>query len=175
MSERRPLPPKYVIFGSIVPIMVFLDLWTKDLIVRDFRPGQSRVIIDELFSITYARNYGAAFSLFRDLPDGARGWFFAVVTIVAVSAIFWFLITIPARDYWMASGLGLIFSGAVGNAVDRARFGFVVDFLDFYWGKGGPAWPTFNVADIGITVGAVIIIVFELLRKEDTSHASNPV
>ncbi len=171
MKSEEKIAPKYVLFTVVALTGLVLDLWTKQIIVDSYRLGQSTVVYESFFSITYARNYGAAFSMFKDLPDGARSLFFGAVTVTAVTMIAWFMRQIGRKDYWLAFGLALIFSGAVGNAVDRWRYGYVVDFLDFYWGKGGPTWPTFNVADIGITAGAVMVFIFELMRKEEPASS----
>ncbi len=167
MSRPRKIALKYLVFVMVLPVMLFLDLWTKQIIVDNYEFRESTVVVPEFFSITYARNYGAAFSMFRDLSEGARDVFFGCVTLVAVVTIAWFLIKLRDRDVWLAGGLAGILSGALGNSVNRWQYGYVVDFLDFYWGKGGPTWPTFNVADIGISVGAVMIFAFELFRKDE--------
>ncbi len=171
--SKSALAPKYVIFLAVLPVVLFLDLWTKWYIVDHFRVGESSVVVSEFFSITYARNYGAAFSMFRDLSAGTRNIFFGCVTLSAIGLIGWFLHKIQPKDYWLALGLSLILAGALGNAANRYEYGYVVDFLDFYWGKGGPTWPTFNVADIGISVGASLIFLTELLRKEDPALAAD--
>lgn len=167
MSQARKIAPKYLVFAFVLPVMLFLDLWTKQIVVDNYEFRESTVVVPEFFSITYARNYGAAFSMFRDLSKEVREIFFGCVTLIAVGTIAWFLIKLHDRDLWLAGGLAGILSGALGNSVNRFQYGYVVDFLDFYWGKGGPTWPTFNVADIGISVGAVMIFAFELFRKDE--------
>ena len=108
------------------------------------------------FNLVLAYNQGAAFSFLGD-AGGWQRWFFIVVGLLAVAIIGGWLRKLEPRDYWQGLGLGLILGGAVGNLIDRARFGHVVDFID--WHYAGWHWPTFNIADSAITAGVVILLL----------------
>jgi signal peptidase II len=144
--------------------LLALDVFTKWLIQAKFMLHESLQVLPVL-DILYARNYGAAFS-FLDVPGGSQRWLFtgfaAVVSVLIIVA----LRRIPATERLQCSGLMLIVSGALGNAIDRVRFGYVVDFIGVHW-KG--AWfPAFNVADSCITIGAGLILLDSLItwRRE---------
>lgn len=144
-----------VVVGSLLAILP-LDQWTKYLIDSSMRLHESIPVIDGLFSITYVRNKGAAFGIFAD--SSWRIPFFIGVTLVAIIVVSAILAKLPRKDHrcqlW---GLSLILSGAIGNLIDRVRFGEVVDFLDFYWRSHH--YPAFNVADSAICVGVALLII----------------
>lgn len=111
-------------------------------------------IIPGVFQFRYAENRGAAFSLF----DGNVGAL-AIVSLVASVLIAWWWTRLPASEHWGRWALVMILGGAIGNLIDRAFRGFVVDMLDFYVNVGGHQWPVFNVADSLICVGVGIVMV----------------
>lgn len=114
-----------------------------------------------VFDLLHARNYGAAFS-FLDIPGGAQRWLFTGFAIVVSGVILFTLRRLSAVQRLQCAGLMLIVGGALGNAIDRLRFGYVVDFLAVHWKD---AWfPAFNVADSCITVGAGLILLDALLE-----------
>jgi len=98
-----------------------------------------------------------------NMGSGVRTVLFLFVSSLAVGLIFYFYRKTPQSHVWLAFGFALIFGGAIGNLIDRIRFGVVVDFLDFYVGK--VHWPAFNIADSAISVG-IVIFVFHLLFKK---------
>lgn len=124
---------------------------------------ESIPVIPGLFSITHIQNPGGAFGLLADHPLWIRKGVFLVLSTVAVAAVLYFHHQTPRTHPWLASGLALIFGGAVGNLIDRFRFGKVVDFLDFYIGTAH--WPAFNVADSAITVGVGIFLLHIVLNR----------
>ena len=134
-------------------LIVIVDQITKYLFWNN---GQNYVIIDGFFNITLVKNAGAAFGMFQ----GGRA-FFIGASIVAAVLITYLGIKLPRAERVRRIWLGLILGGAVGNLIDRARFGEVVDFLQI--GFQGHYWPVFNVADIGVTVGATMLILYALL------------
>jgi len=142
---------------------VGLDQITKMYISSVMSLHASYPVIDGLFSITYVRNPGAAFGLFANATPMFRSLFLIVVSAVAIVMILWFLAKNRSGGMLLTFALSLILGGAVGNLLDRIRFGDVVDFLDFYIASWH--WPAFNVADSAISVGAVLLIV-EMLRRE---------
>jgi signal peptidase II len=142
---------------------VFLcDQLTKGLVLHYLPVHTGKPVIPGFFNLVHARNTGAAFSLLAGANTAWRQGFFATVSILALGVILLLLSKVPKDDLWSKCGLVLIFSGALGNLVDRLRFGEVVDFLDFY--LGAYHWPAFNVADSAITVGACMLFL-TLLRK----------
>ncbi len=146
-----------MLFAIIALLVVVLDQVTKVLIVADFSLYDSLEVVPGFFNLTYLTNNGAAFSLLAGQPALWRQLFFITATIIALV-----IIGIAHKSYrhesrWFTVALALIAGGAVGNLIDRIRFGYVVDFLDVY--VGSYHWPAFNVADSGITIGVVIFMV----------------
>lgn len=140
---------------------IFLDQWTKWLVMSKLSEGQSIPIIDNIFFITYVRNPGAAFGM---LPY--RTVFFVVVTVLVMAGIILFLGLIPKNRLALKSGLALQLGGAAGNFIDRLRFGHVIDFFDVR------LLPVFNVADIAIMIGVGILVLQLLISDRPTSKAS---
>jgi signal peptidase II len=116
-------------------------------------------VVDGFWNWTLVHNYGAAFSFLSD-AGGWQKWFFSgLAAVVSVVMALWLRLT-PRADWRNALPLALVIAGAVGNLIDRLRFGYVVDFVDWYVGKHH--WPAFNVADSAILVGAVLLVLFSL-------------
>ena len=119
------------------------------------------------FSLVLAYNTGAAFSFLAG-ADGWQRWLFAGIAIAASLFLVWMLKRGGSR--LLCTGLALILGGALGNLVDRLRFGQVVDFLDFH--AAGWHWPAFNVADSAITIGAALLIFEGLFHREGRARSS---
>ncbi|OGB13070.1 MAG: signal peptidase II [Burkholderiales bacterium RIFCSPLOWO2_12_67_14] len=146
--------------------IVLLDQFTKTLILGNYRLGDSTTVTD-FFSVIRAHNTGAAFN-FLSNAGGWQRWFFTGIGVAAAAFIVWMLRSHPGQKLF-AFALACILGGAVGNVIDRLLHGYVVDFLDFHWGFlagifPGGHFPAFNIADAGITVGAVGLILDEILR-----------
>lgn len=147
--------------------IVVADQLTKWLVLAHFAPGERREITG-FFNLVLWFNKGAAFSFLA----GASGWqkpillVFALVASVIVSVL---LVRSPPGRRIFPAGMALILGGALGNVVDRLRFGHVVDFLDFH--AGGWHFPAFNVADSAITVGAVLLIIDGFVHHERRARA----
>ena len=140
-------------------LLLVADQVTKTLILGNYRLGDA-TFVTSFFNIVRAHNTGAAFS-FLSNAGGWQRWLFTGIGVVATLFIVWQLRAHPGQrlfSFAMASILG----GAVGNVVDRLLHGYVVDFLDFH--MNGWHFPAFNIADTAITVGAVCLILDELLR-----------
>jgi signal peptidase II len=162
----------WLLLGAFAVGIVIVDQATKLWAESDLkeRPGATITVIDGVFDLKYARNPGAAFSLFRDWSPKARGVFFIVVSIVAVGAMIVLYRRMPERRPLYEWALGLLIGGAVGNLIDRILRGEVVDFLHFrLW--GGYSWPDFNFADSFIVTG-VGLLLLELLASEGESRAT---
>ncbi len=140
-------------------VILIADQVTKTLILQHYRLGDS-TFITSFFNIVRAHNTGAAFSFLSD-AGGWQRWLFTGIGVVATIFIVWQLRAHPGQKLFCFS-LSSILGGAVGNVVDRLMHGYVVDFLDFH--ANGWHFPAFNLADSAITVGAVCLILDELLR-----------
>ncbi|HWS76127.1 MAG TPA: signal peptidase II [Quisquiliibacterium sp.] len=145
---------------SLAVVVVLLDQLTKWLVTRSFSFAQRRPVIDGFFDLTLVYNKGAAFSFLAG-AGGWQRWFFIGIGVAAALFIL-YLLWRHGSQRLFALGLALILGGAVGNVIDRVLHGHVVDFVLLHW--RGLYWPAFNVADSAITVGAVLLVVDELLR-----------
>ena len=143
---------------------VFLiDQTTKAWAVRALRFGDIREIIPGFLNFAYATNTGVAFSMFDDHGDTGR-WALSAVAMVAATLVLYFFWKTPRTDDRVLGALALLLAGIVGNVTDRARLGFVVDFIDVQFGSWH--YPTFNVADIAICTGAGLLILDMFLTKK---------
>jgi signal peptidase II len=142
---------------AVAAVVLVLDQLTKLVALRRLELGIPQPVIDGFFSLTLVMNPGLAFGMLGRTPPAWR-WAIAALSVVALVALLSFARRMaPAGGVLSALALGLILGGAVGNLIDRARFGAVVDFLDFFWRDYH--WPAFNVADSGITVGVTLLAV----------------
>lgn len=141
--------------------LLVLDQVTKEVIHTQMMLHESIYVLPVL-DIVHARNTGAAFS-FLAQAGGWQRWAFTVFALVVTAIILWTLRRTRAAGQWaQCSGLMLIASGALGNAIDRLRHGYVVDFVAVHWKEA--YFPAFNVADSCITVGAGLILLEALLQ-----------
>ena len=155
------------IFGAIAVIV--LDQITKAVITEKLFMYGSHKVIDGFFNLVYVMNPGAAFGFLAGAPEIFRYLFFISITVLAILLIIYYILKSKSQDVLIVISLTLIFGGAVGNLIDRIRFGAVVDFLDFYIGTWH--WPAFNVADSAISVGAVLMIWEMLVSRKKTSSS----
>lgn len=146
-------------------LVIALDQFTKHWIVQVFSFGEASPVTS-FFNLVRAHNTGAAFS-FLATAGGWQRLFFIVVASVA-SAVILYLLRKHGRQTLFGLALSLVLGGALGNLIDRIRWGYVVDFLDFYYGSYH--WPAFNVADMAIT-GGVILLVWDSFRKPDINKS----
>ena len=128
-----------------------------------FSLHETREIIPGFFALTHIRNTGGAFGLLAGEATLFRTLFFLLVSCLALGVIFYLYTRIAYGKPWVEAAFAMISGGALGNLIDRLRFGEVVDFLDFYIGTAH--WPAFNIADSAISVGAAILCLNVLLRK----------
>ncbi len=155
---------RFLAFGALALAVVVLDQATKTWVLATFELHETLPVIPGWFHLTYIRNPGAAFGLFSGHAEAFRRPFFLVVTTVALAAILAILWRAPRGRPWLLTALGLVFGGAVGNLIDRVRWGEVVDFLDVFWKTHH--WPAFNIADSAITVGMGVLILEELFGRK---------
>ena len=155
---------KLAMLAAVSGSVLMLDLITKALVLARLPLGKSVPVIPGFFDITHVHNPGGAFGFLAGMSAEFRGLLFIAVSLLAAGLIVYFYWQTPPGQRLLAFGLALVFGGAVGNLVDRIRFGIVVDFLDVY--VGDLHWPAFNVADSAITIG-VFIFAFHLLFQKD--------
>ncbi len=144
-------------------IILIADQFTKVLIVGYYQLGDSTPVTS-FFNLVRAHNTGAAFNFLAD-ASGWQRWFFTIIGTLAAVLILWMLKS-HAGQKLFAFALACILGGAIGNVIDRVLYGYVVDFLDFHW--HGWHFPAFNIADSAISIGAVCLILDELLRVRRT-------
>lgn len=161
---------KHVHVGSIVGIVLVLDQITKYIIETHVRLHDTITVIPGFFNITHVRNKGAAFGILSTLPDHWRTAFFLSVTLIAVAAISVLIVRTIERLPLFA--FSLIAGGAIGNVVDRIRYGEVVDFIQWY--VKSYYWPSFNVADSAISIGVVLLAYEMLFMSRTKPQARNP-
>ena len=162
----RNTSPSLLLWLGIALVVLLADQFTKLLIVGSFTLSDSQTVTS-FFNLVRVHNSGAAFS-FLSSASGWQRWFFTGIGVVATLFILWLLRSHPTQKLYCFA-LALVLGGAVGNVIDRIAYGHVVDFLDFHWDWLSPVFfqghfPAFNVADSAISVGAVALIVDELIR-----------
>jgi signal peptidase II len=186
---------KYAFLAAVALVIIVADQWTKFLVLEHlttafdgkdsrvgvffgaapqagfdgyhFRPKEQIVLSDDFFRLRYAENPGAAFGLFRNLPEQWRGPLFHLVSFGAVLLVGYYFSKLKGEknEVWAKWGLPLVLGGAVGNYIDRLARGFVIDFLEAHWFEKA-YWPAFNVADSAIVVGVGLLLVDSFVRKE---------
>ena len=157
MSNKLKKHYGLLVLSSLVVLP--LDQWTKHLIMQNFELHQSRTLIQHYLNLVYVQNSGAAFGIFAD--SSIRVPFLSMIAVLAVGIILWILPRLSYAQRWQKIGLALVVPGAIGNLIDRLRFGSVVDFIDVHWYQYH--WPAFNVADSAITLG-VACMLLDLFR-----------
>jgi signal peptidase II len=162
-SPGSQLKGKYTRFILVVCITLLLDQATKEILMHGLSLRENLEIIPGFFSLTHIRNTGGAFGFLAGEATRIRAFFFLAVSGLALGIIVYLYTKLPPGKPWVAGALAMIFGGALGNIIDRLRFGEVVDFLDFH--VGAVHWPAFNVADSAISVGAGIVFFLALSRK----------
>lgn len=155
---------KWLWLSGLVIVLDQLTKWLAETNLTLYRP----VPVLPFFNLTLMYNTGAAFSFLAN-AGGWQRWFFLILSlIISIILVIW-LSRLKAGEGRLAVALALILGGAVGNLIDRALYGYVIDFLDFYYGQWH--WPAFNLADSAITIGAILLIVDSLLRAQQTPEA----
>lgn len=147
----------YLLFFATALALVVLDQFTKTLVAANLHLHESIPVVNGLVNLVHVRNPGAAFGFLAKSPAYFRSIFFIGVTIGAMGLIVYYLKQNQVTETNVVLPLSFIFSGAVGNLIDRIRFGEVIDFLDVY--VSTHHWPAFNVADSAISVGAVFLFI----------------
>lgn len=172
---------KYLILMAFAGFVLCLDQLTKLYIHTHYLLGESLPVLRDIFHITYVRNTGAAFGILRNAHEGFRDPFFLTMPVIAMIMIIFILRGLAQTERAQIVSLSCIFGGALGNYIDRLRFGYVIDFLDFqipyYWmGRWRYySYPAFNVADIAIVGGVIVLLLIMFLqwREEISAKKSN--
>ena len=167
LADRKP-----EIFVALS--VVILDQITKAMIRPALALHQSIEIIPGFLDLTRVHNTGAAFGMLNAVDFPMKTLVLSLVAIVALSGVAWYAATVPLADRLARIGVASVLGGAIGNLIDRATAGYVLDFVDAYWGNWH-FW-AFNVADAAISVGVVLMILDMLgVGRRSESRASNPV
>jgi len=146
------------------------DQASKAWAVRALRFGDERVIIPGFFQFSYTENPGIAFGQLQE--GGAFGrWFFVVLAALATIAVFYYFMRTPRNDDRVLGACALLLAGILGNLTDRARLGYVIDFIVLH--AGNYHWPTFNVADASITIGA-LLLAYDLVFSHRKTATESP-
>lgn len=153
----------YLIYFFIVTVLVFIDQFSKSLIVSTIDLNQSITVIKGFFNITYVRNFGAGFSIMQNATTT-----FYIITPICLILFIYLLIKTKKKDYLSKTALLLMIGGTIGNFLDRIINVYVVDFLDFI--IFGWDFPVFNFADICLTIGVSIYII-SLLKESKNERA----
>jgi signal peptidase II len=165
LSENTLYRSGYLLVAVAI---LFLDQWSKGTITRMLGLHESREVLGDFFLLTSVRNSGAAFGLFANFESSLKSIFLNSVAVAAFIAVSLYAFRSHFKSVRLQLGLALVLGGAVGNLIDRVRYGYVVDFLLF--GVGGHYWPAFNVADSAICVG-VALLALDMLRQKPVAPA----
>lgn len=155
----------YIGLILLAGLIVLADQLTKWLIVSRMGLFDSIPVIPGFFNITYIHNTGAAFGLLAGSTASWRPYFFIGIALLALGFIAFAFRRFQDRGWFYFFAFGAIAGGAVGNLIDRVRYGSVVDFLDFYVGRYH--WPAFNVADTAIVIGVGLFLLANFLEQND--------
>ena len=146
---------------GISGLIVVIDQITKLWIDSSMRLFES-IPLTSFFNLTYVHNTGAAFSFLSE-AGGWQRWFFALLALVISGVLIVWMARLKQHERLMAAALSLVLGGAIGNLIDRVAYGYVIDFLDFYYQSWH--WPAFNVADMAICLG-VFLMLLENFQSE---------
>ncbi|HEX6178243.1 MAG TPA: signal peptidase II [Thermoanaerobaculia bacterium] len=162
---------------TISTAIVLLDLWTKALVLARIDLHQAIPLIPNFLQLVHVRNTGAAFGIGANAESALVPIFLNFGAIAVFCVVVAYALRSPVQDRILQIGLHLILGGAIGNLIDRFRFGYVVDFVDVFltWGGREHHWPAFNVADSAICIG-IVLLFFDMRKKPvETSEVSEAV
>ena len=154
---------KYPLTIVVSLSVIILDQCTKYLIIKSFALHQSLDLIEHYLTIVHIRNKGIAFGLLAEQGGGTRTIFLIITSLFAIAFIFYLLSSLKDRQTYATVTLALILGGAIGNLIDRMRWGEVVDFIYVHWYQY--YWPAFNCADSAISIGLVLLIIGIFTKK----------
>lgn len=155
---------KIVYFGIAV-LAIAIDQLTKWMASTNLTLYEQIPVMPS-FNLTLMHNYGAAFS-FLSNAGGWQRWFFTIIaTVISVVLIIW-ITRLKPNEKWLGISLALVLGGAIGNLIDRLAYGYVVDFIQWYYDRF--YWPAFNIADSAIFVGAAMLLLSSFFADEDSA------
>ncbi len=158
----------------MIATIIIVDQITKGIVQQRFYLGESIPVISNFFNLTYVRNPGAAFGMLAYAPDYIRTPLFFALPVIACFWLIYLVWSTRNKNFLHCLAYSLIFSGAVGNLIDRFSMNYVVDFFDFFIGTHHFA--AFNVADSSITIAAIILIVdIVILSKKKEENATSSI
>ncbi len=157
------MPKNSLMWILLSVIVLILDQVTKTWVSTHLSFNQPINILP-YFDLRLLHNTGAAWSILAD-QSGWQRWFLSLLAVIVSIVILIWLTRLDSKQRWLACALALILGGALGNVMDRIIFGYVVDFIDIYY--QGWHWPAFNIADIGISIGAVMLLIDAIIFKHE--------
>lgn len=163
---------KYLYLAVITGLLVAADQLVKMYIHTQFHLGESLVVIPNFFNLTYVRNFGAAFGFLAESHPTFREAFFLAMPPIALVIILMIMRGVKDNDTKQIVALSAIFGGAIGNYVDRLRFRYVIDFLDFHL-NNKYSWPAFNIADSAIVCGVGLLLYMMLMETRQKKAQEN--
>lgn len=163
MGPMTRFNQKWRRLAGIAGAIVILDQLSKAVVRFSLPLYQEVPVFPGFFSLTHIENPGGAFGFLAGHPSILQRLFFLIGTLVAIGFLIYLYKKIPASYSILTAGLALIMGGALGNLIDRIRFGKVTDFFDFFIGR--THWPAFNIADSAVTIGSIIFIYYLIFRK----------
>ena len=156
----------YLILSAVV---IILDIWTKHLVLKSIQLHDAIPVIPNFFQLVHVRNTGAAFGLGANASSKLVPILLNLGAIAVFGVVVVYALRTAVSDRLLQTGLHLILGGAIGNLLDRYRFGYVVDFLDVY--IGSHHWPAFNVADSAICIG-IALLFWDMRKKPETESTA---
>lgn len=170
---------KYLILAAIAGAIVTADQATKMWIHTHLQEGDLLTVVKNVFNITHVHNMGAAFGFLSESHPEFRQAFFLMMPPIALFIIVMILRGVRESDRWTIAALSCVFGGAIGNYIDRLRYGYVIDFLDFtivYNSASHPpgrfVYPSFNIADVAIVCGVAVLLFLEFTRGPKKAAAA---
>jgi signal peptidase II len=167
-SLEKNVQTSYIKYAVITLLAVAVDQISKTAVARSFSPGEWTPVLGDFFKLTLVLNPGGVFGTKLGSPN-----FYTLISVLAIGVTLWFFFKAKTDSVVFKIGLSLILGGALGNLIDRFRFGEVVDFLDFDFfdinlpGFSLDRWPVFNLADSFVLVGMVLIVIHLFISKEN--------
>ena len=158
-SPQAPTGANALPWLALSILVIALDQLSKFIVLQTLQPYVPHAVIPGLLNWTLAFNTGAAFS-FLNNQTGWQRWLFSALAVIVSAALMRWLAKVPRHDWRNALPIALVIGGALGNLIDRLRFGRVTDFIEVYWHDS--LFPAFNIADSAISVGAVLLLWFGL-------------
>ena len=158
------LQRKHLILLSLAGAIISFDQLIKTVVVNRFHLGESKEIIPNFFNITLVHNPGAAWGMLATLDPAIREPFFAIVPLITLAIILFVFQRLHSEQKLSIFALSAIVGGAIGNLIDRARIGYVIDFLDFHYRTYH--FPAFNLADSAITLGVFVLLLTSFFEKQ---------